>query len=89
MGAARNAAYQVNVGARQEWSNEVYYGAYQKVREKDGGEGWELLIGLRSNLPEEWAKFVNRAGSRKNEATEGEQAEVTGDPFQDDQEDAA
>lgn len=91
-GAARNAAYQINAGTRTEWPSETYYGVFRKTPEKDGGEGWQLVVGLRTHLPEEWAQFVSGAGSRKKAseaASSSEVADEVADPFVDEQDDAA
>lgn len=67
--SARNAAYQVNVGERQEWPAATYYGVF---RISPKGDRAELAIGLREHMAPEWEDFVNRAGSRKNKAQDSD-----------------
>lgn len=65
--AARTAAYQVNLGERQEWPGNVYYGIYRLSPE---GDAYQLAVGLREYMDPGWAEFVSRAGSRKKKSGE-------------------
>jgi len=61
--SVKAAAYQVNVGERRAWPSDEYYAIWRQS--PDNPDVYQLLIGKRSYLKEEWAGVVNRAGSRK------------------------
>lgn len=71
---AKNAAYRVNNGEREEWPKERYFAIFapnpdpQAEPAQDGtvADAWELLIAPRSNgIPLGWQKEVNSPGSRR------------------------
>jgi hypothetical protein len=85
--SAYSAAYQVNLGEAHRWKDTdpdlvteenpeglKYYAAYRESTSRPGV--FERVVGLRSHLPEEWAAFVNAAGSRKRRAAEKEESPV-------------
>lgn len=65
--SAKAAMYQVNVGERRSWPSDKYYAIYRQSPADPAV--YQLLIGLRSHMKEEWATYVNRAGSRKKSGT--------------------
>jgi hypothetical protein len=79
--SVKAAAYQVNVGERRSWPKDKYYAIYRQS--PDNPEVYQLLIGLRSHIKEEWAAYVNRAGSRRKKVTEHTQVTTADDPFVD------
>lgn len=73
---AKNAAYRVNNGEREDWPKDRYFAVYAanpNPKEHPGTDGmvadaWELLICLRSwGIPEGWQKEVNAPGSRRRQ----------------------
>ncbi|MBD3004665.1 hypothetical protein [Streptomyces sp. 5-10] len=88
--SASSAAYQVNLGEAHRWKDTdpdlvteenpkglKYYAAYRESSTKPGV--FERVVGLRSHLPEDWADFVNAAGSRKRKKMQEETESASAD----------
>lgn len=91
--SVKTAAYQVNIGERRAWPNSTYYAVWRKSPDDDKSpdepDVYQLLIGRRDHMKEEWAATVNRAGSRKRPSGDTTDA-ASSDPFeQPDVEDSA
>lgn len=70
---AKNAAYRVNNGERDEWSKDRFAAIFAPNPnpvadpDEDGlvADAWELLIIPRTHVPAAWEKEVNAPGSRR------------------------
>ena len=93
---AKNAAYRVNNGEREEWPKGRFYAIFAPNPEPKGdidaegnvSDAWELLIAPRAyGIPDVWVKEVNAPGSRRKnkdavneDSTEDEPANEDSEP---------
>lgn len=83
--SVKAAAYQVNVGERKAWPSDEYYAIWRE--NPDDKQVYQLLIGKRTHLDEEWEDIVSRAGSRKTKKPGSD--EMEGDLYTEESSDEA